>query len=133
MIIYETYYKIFNHNPITDSTIDCIVFIFLVAAIVSFFSYTLYKLLNKKSILSHILINLSVLISVLNVWYCDILSFPECVFITAIGTVLCFSAVIVFAKNQTVGGYILSSVLIILATGVYQQFLFVFTIFKLFF
>ena len=127
--VYEIYYKIFNHNPITDSTVDCVVFIVLVAGIVSLISYTLYKLINTRSILSHILINLSVLISVLNVWYCDVLSFPECVFITAIGTVLCFSALIVFANNQTVWGYVLSSVLIIFATGVYQQFLFIFTIF----
>lgn len=67
--VYEIYYKIFNHNPITNSTVDCVVFIVLVAGIVSLISYTLYKLINKKSILSHILINLSVLISVLNVWY----------------------------------------------------------------
>ena len=127
--LYELYYKIFKHNPITDSTIDCIVFIVLVAAITVLLSYTLYKLLNKRSILTYAAINLSVLISVLNVWYCDILSFPECVFITAIGTILCFSAIIVFAKNQTVCGYVLSAVLVILATGVYQQFLFVFTIF----
>lgn len=127
--VYEIYYKIFNHNPITDSTVDCIVFIVLISAVVSWVSYTLYRLINKKSIVSHILINLSVLISVLNVWYCDVLSFPECIFITVIGTVLCFSAVIVFANNQTLCGYILSSALIILATGVYQQFLFVFTIF----
>lgn len=126
---FDIYYKIFKHNPITDSTIDCIAFIVLVAAIVALLSYTLYKLLGKKSSLSYILVNLSVLISVLNVWYSDILSFPECVFITAIGTVLCFSAVIVFAKNQSLWGCVLSSVLIILATGVYQQFLFVFTIF----
>ena len=127
--VYEIYYKIFNHNPITDSTIDCIVFIVLVAAIVSLLSYTLYKLLGKKSILSYILINISVLISVLNVWYCDVLSFPECVFITAIGTVLCFSALIVFIKIPNIKGYILSALLIILSTGIYQQFLFVFTIY----
>lgn len=127
--LYKAYYSIFQHNPILDSTIDCIVFIVLVAGIVSLLSYTLYKLINKKSILSYISINLSVLVSVLNAWFCNILSFPECVFITAIGTVLCFSALIVFIKKQNLYGYILSSILIILATGIYQQFLFVFTIF----
>ncbi len=128
-LLYKLYYGIFRHNPIMDSTIDCIIFIMLVAAITLVFSCVIYKTINRKSILSYVAINSSVLVTVLNVWFCDILSFPECVFITAIGIVLCFEALIVFIKMPNVKGYILSAILIILATGVYQQFLFVFTIY----
>ncbi len=127
--VYKLYYDIFNHNPILDSTIDCVVYIAFVAAIVICLSCSIYTLLNKKSTLTYVAINLSVLVSVLNVWFCDILSFPECVFITAIGVFLCFSALIVFIKNPNIKGYILSALLVILSTGVYQQFLFVFTIY----
>ena len=127
--VYKLYYNIFKHNPISDSTIDCVVYIVFVAAIVLCLSYTIYSLINNKSALTYVVINLSVLVSVLNVWYCDILSFPECVFITAIGVVLCFAALIVFIKMPNIKGYILSAILIILSTGVYQQFLFVFTIY----
>ena len=127
--VYKLYYDMFKHNPILDSTIDCVVYIVFVAAIVLCLSYTIYSLINKKNALTYVIINLSVLISVLNVWFCDILSFPECVFITAIGVFLCFSALIVFIKIPNIKGYILSALLIILSTGVYQQFLFVFTIY----
>ena len=127
--VYKLYYDMFKHNPILDSTIDCVVYIVFVATIVLCLSYTIYSLINKKNALTYVIINLSVLISVLNVWFCDILSFPECVFITAIGVFLCFSALIVFIKIPNIKGYILSGLLIILSTGVYQQFLFVFTIY----
>ena len=127
--LYKFYVTVFNHNPINNSTIDCIIFVLLVSAVVLSLTFILYEMLNKRNVLSYIAINLSVYISILNVWFCNILSFPECIFITTVGVVLCFSALIIFIKKPNIKGYILSSIMVILSTAVYQQFLFVFIIY----
>lgn len=127
--LYRAYLATFGHNPILDSTIDSFLFILASAVVFLTLSISIYRLIADKSILTYFAINLSVVLTVLNVWFCNILSFPECIFITTIAVILCFGAIIIFLKIQTIKGCVLSAILIVLATGVYQQFLFVFTIY----
>lgn len=127
--VYDVYYFLFRHNPIINSTIDCIIFVLLVAVSIFFLTKKLCKLLRENGILSTLIIDVSVVVSVINVWFLDILSFPECVFISSIGFILCFSAIYVFMIAKSLWQYILVSVLLVLSTGIYQQYICIFTIY----
>ncbi len=123
--------SIFNHNPIINSTSDIVFYVVLVPAIISLVVIEFNKCLESNDIISLAVINLSVLISVYNVWFCDILSFPECIFLTAIGITICFSSLIILIRSRRIWQYILSAILLVLATAVYQQFISVFAIFAI--
>ena len=69
------------------------------------------------------------MLCVTNVWFCNILAFPECVFITAVGVCFCVASIIVFLSGDRIKNYIISGLLLVCATGVYQQFLCIFTVF----
>lgn len=127
-------YKIiafFNHNPILNSTLDIILYLVLVPAIVSLVVIEFNKCLETNELISIIVIDISVLISIYNVWFCDILSFPECIVITAIGITLCFSSLLIMIRSKKIWHYILSVLLLVFATAVYQQFISVFAIFAI--
>ena len=85
-----------GHNPVLCSTVDIVVFIILVAVFISLLTNCIVELIGKKDRFVYIIVDLGVLVSVANVWFCNILSFPECVFITAIGVCLCFGAVVAY-------------------------------------
>lgn len=120
--------SILNHNPIINSTLDIIFYVLLVPAIISLVVIEFNKCLESSDKLSVIAINLGVIISVYNVWFCDILSFPECIIITAIGITLCFSSLIILIRSRKTLNCFLSVFLLVLATAVYQQFISVFAI-----
>lgn len=123
--------SLFNHNPISNSTLDIIFYVILVPAIVTLVVLEFYKCLKTKELISIIVIDIAVLISIYNVWFCDILSFPECIVITAIGIVFCFSSLIVMIRSKKIWHYILSVLLLVFSTAIYQQFISVFAIFAI--
>lgn len=124
-------YRIFTlsgHNPIMNSTLDIVLFIVLVSGVVTVSVVQVIDILEKNDLLTYIIIDLGFMISVVNVWFCNILSFPECIFLTGIGIVLCFGAVIVYINSKNAWHYLVSAVLLVLATGVYQQCISVYTV-----
>ncbi len=123
--------SIFNHNPIINSTLDIIFYIVLVPVIISLVVIEFNKHLESNDIISLVAINISVLISVYNVWFCDILSFPECIVITAVGITFCFTSLIILIRSKKIWHCFLSAILLVLATAVYQQFISVFAIFAI--
>lgn len=127
--VYDAYYFLFRHNPIVNSTIDCIIFVLLVAVSIFFLTRKLSELLRDNGILSTLIIDISVVVSVINVWFLDILSFPECIFISTIGFVLCFFAIGLFISAKKLWHYVVVSLLLILSTGIYQQYICIFTIY----
>ena len=120
-----------GNYPVENPLLDAIVFIIAVALSTTLLSMYIYKKLNQKSISSYLIVNISVLISVTNIWFVNILTFPECIFATAIGVVLCFSAIIVYFSKQNIPGKIISALLLICSTAIFQQFLVVFIIYAI--
>lgn len=127
--IYKLYHSLTGHNPVSGSTVDVIIFIAAVSVMTTILSLCIVKHIKRDDYLTCTAVNLGVIITVANVWFCNILSFPECVFITAVGVCLCYGAIVAFVKANCVWGYVLSGVLLICATGVYQQFISVYAIY----
>ena len=119
---------LFSHNPIENSTVDAIVFVVLVSILVTILTNEVVKLIGKEDLLNYSIVNISIYLCVTNIWFCDILSFPECIIICAVGFCLCFGAIVIYIRNQSVCGCVISGVLLICATAVYQQFIAVYTI-----
>lgn len=118
-----------GHNPITNSTPDICLFIVIVSVSLSVLAWKFYRSYGKKSLLSLIVIDISLLISVCNVWFGDILSFPECTFNAGVGVALVCCAVALLIDSQKPLNCVISSVCVIIATGIFQQFLFLFAIY----
>ncbi len=122
---------ILGHNPILNCTFDICFFILTVSAAFTALTLKFYDTYEKKSLLSLAVTDISLLISICNVWFCDILSFPECIFIAAIAIILTCSAVILLINSQRLLNCILASVCMILATGIFQQFIALFMIYMI--
>lgn len=120
-----------GHNPILNCTLDICFFIPTVSAALTALALKFYGAYEKKSLLSLAITDISLLISICNVWFCNILSFPECIFIAAIAIILTCCAVILLINSQKLLNCILASVCMILATGIYQQFIILFTIYMI--
>lgn len=129
-LISKVWFMLGNYS-VENPLLDAVVFIIAVALSTTLLSMYIYKKLNQKSISSYLIVNISVLISVTNVWFVNILTFPECIFATAIGVVLCFSAIIVYFSKQKILGKIISALLLICSTAIFQQFLVVFIIYAI--
>ncbi len=127
--VYNVYVTLTDHNPVLCSTVDIVAFIILVAVFISLLTNCIVKLIDKNERVVYIIVDLGILVSVANVWFCNILSFPECVFITAIGVCLCFGAIIAYITLKGWRRYLVSGLLVIFSTGVYQQFISVFAIY----
>ncbi len=121
-------YSFTGHNPIANCLPDIILFIVLAAIGTTVLVACVTGHLKIKGWLPVIALDLAVVLSVENVWFCEILTFPESIFLSAIGLLTCFAAIICFIRYRTVPGIILSAVCLILATAVYQQYIVVFTI-----
>ena len=96
-------------------------------------SLFIYSRLNIKSYLSYCIINLSVIISVTNVWFTNILTFPECIFISGFGVAFCFLSIIRFfteAKHRLLS-IVIAAIMLIFSIAIYQQFLTVFIIYSI--
>ncbi len=118
-----------GHNPIVNSTIDIIFFVLVVPIFITLLVKVMSNNLKKEDSLSLFIIDLSIIVSIVNVWFCDILSFPECVTITGVGVSLCLLAVCVIDKSQSFVHCLISCVLLICSTAVYQQFISVYVVF----
>lgn len=127
-LIYKIY-TLGGHNPILNSTIDILLFIILISVVMTVLTIKIVDEINVSDWLSYIIVDLGLLISVVNVWFCDVLSFPECVFLTGVGLALCFGAIIVFIQSSKPWQYLLSSIMLILSTGVYQQFISIYAVY----
>ncbi|MCR5782430.1 MAG: glucosyltransferase domain-containing protein [Clostridia bacterium] len=122
-------YSFTGHNPIANCLPDAILFIILAATGTTVLVACVADHLKIRLWLPVIALDLAAVLAVENVWFCEILTFPESIFLSAIGLLMCFAAVIFFIRYRTVPGIILSAVCLILATAVYQQYIVVFTIF----
>lgn len=125
-------FSLFGHNPIINPLPDIIFYIFTASIIVTALTITLYKHLELNSNIKYLIINFCVLITVVNVWFCNILTFPECIALTSFGLAFCFIAIILFIKHTSSNNLlhiILSSICLILSMAVYQQYVTVFAIY----
>ena len=120
---------LFGHNPILNATPDTIIFIVTASIMTSMMVLTVIQKSGTNSLLSLGMLDIAVMVSILNVWFCDLLSFPECIILTAVGIALCFGAVIVYVRSETYRSCIISGILLICATAVYQQFISMYAIF----
>lgn len=127
-----------GYSPIPDCTLDTIFFIIAAAFIITYTCIVFYNYIEVKNIQNIFILDFAIIISIVNVWFCDILSFPECVFLTAVGLFLCFFAINLYAssfltksKKLSVTLRILSSITLVCATGVYQQFMVMFFVFTM--
>lgn len=123
--------SLLGHNPILNCTLDICFFIPTVSAALTALALKFYGVYEKKSLLSLAITDISLLISICNVWFCNILSFPECIFIAAIAIILTCCAVILLINSQKLLNCIFASVCMILATGIFQQFIILFTIYMI--
>lgn len=120
-------YTSFGHNPVGNCTLDVLIFIFLVAIGATVLTFCFLKI-NSVSFLNIPVICLSVIISVVNDWFCEIVSFPECIFISGIGFLLVFSSVVLYTRKSFVYKLI-SFAFLVFAIGIYQQFISVFCVY----
>ena len=120
-----------GHNPMANPIIDIVFYIIIVSFIITWFVLYVYRLFSKKSLSLLCLIDFSVLISITNVWFTNILTFPECIILTAVGVALCFTSIIAFSESKKWYNYILSGLLFVCAAGVYQQFVSLFFVYSI--
>ena len=120
-------------NPVCNPIIDLFLYILVCSVVATFFSLFVQKKLADDSWMALIIINVSVLISLSNVWINEILTFPECIFILSVGHLFCFvSLVLLFdCRFKSMFRFLISGLLLICATAIYQQFFVVFFIFAL--
>lgn len=121
---------IIGHNPILNPLPDTLFFIFVVAFADTVLSLSIYKILNNKSIYSLIIIELSVLITSTNVWFTDMLTFPECISLTAVGLLCCFLGIVFLSVSKKLWKWLIASILFIFAAATYQQFISIFFIYS---
>ena len=129
-LIYKIY-SLIGHNPIGNCTPDIILFILLAAIGTTAFVYCLINHLKIKGIAPFAAIEFATLLAIENAWFSEILAFPESVFLTGVGLVFCFAALIVFMRRRSVISRIFCAVLLLCAIATYQQFLSVFIIFMI--
>ena len=122
--------SLIGHNPILNPLPDTLFFIFVVAFADTVLSLSIYRILNKKSICSLIIIELSVLITSTNVWFTDMLTFPECISLTAVGLLCCFLGIVFLSVSNKLWMWLIASILFIFAAATYQQFISIFFIYS---
>lgn len=120
----------FGNDPIVNPFFDIFCYITIVGISATHLSFFIYKKLKYNSITNLLIINTSVLITLTNPWFSDMLTFPECIFATTIGVLLCNLSLIIFnyTKNK-VTKYLISGIMLICSTAILQQFFVVFIIY----
>lgn len=123
---------IIGHNPIINSLPDICLYILLVSLSNTLFAFFINNKLKSNSIVSKIIINLSIIITFANVWFTNYLTFPECIFFSALSIFLIYLSIIVLFTNKynCAIRIILSGIFLICSTAVIQQFLVVFIIYS---
>ena len=119
-----------GNDPVINPVLDVICYIVIVGISSASLSFFIYKKLDHKSISSLLIVNTSALITLINPWFSDMLTFPECIFATTIGVMFCISSLIIFSsiKNKAIK-YLISGFMLICSTAVLQQFFVVFIIY----
>lgn len=127
LIAHLYYYA--GHDPIGNCLPDTILFILLAAVGTTILVKTVSEQLKIDRWLPVAALDLAAVLAIENVWFCEILTFPESIFLSGVGVLLCDLAVVLFIRYRNVKGLAASAVCLILSTAVYQQFITVFTIF----
>jgi len=125
--------SIFSHNPILNPTLDIVCYIVIASIAASLLLMYLNRLLEsvvKSHLILFLIIQFSLLVTVVNVWYTNILTFPECIAFDGVGLFLCFLAVVLFAKSQSVIGFIVSSAVFVCSAATFQQYISIFFIYS---
>lgn len=128
-------------DPLTSPLIDTVIFIVITSISTTMLAVFLTHLPKKHEKLSVLSINredsdrirlaiidCGVVLSLYNPWFINILTFPECILVSAFGNLLCFGAVIVYYSNHRIG-QIIAAVLLICSIGIFQQFFVLFVIY----
>lgn len=121
-------YSLTGHDPIQNCLPDSILFILLAGIGTALLVACIAERLKIERPFSVLALDLAVILSVENVWFCEILTFPESIFLSGVGLILCCFAIIFFVRRRSVPGLAASAVCLILATAVYQQYIIVFTV-----
>ena len=80
-----------GHNPIENPTLDIVFFIIISSFIATLLALYLFKLLKCKNKLFVIaIVEFSLLITIVNVWYSNILTYAECIAFDAVGLLFLF-------------------------------------------
>ncbi len=123
--------SLIGHNPIINPLPDMVFYIIIVSIAVSVLVLHLYKTLNRKSVPFFIITESSVLITAVNVWFTDMLTFPECISLTAVGLLCCFLGIVVLSTCNKLWKWVIACILFIFAAATYQQFISVFSIYTI--
>lgn len=120
----------FGHNPIHNTLPDFLIFATSASIIVSVMTFVVYKNVPnlKQSKVKLCLLDMGLLLTVLNTYFADSLSFPECIFIHSLALAMTVTAVLLFTFKDSVKAYILATVLITASTATYQTYIFLFAV-----
>lgn len=116
-------------NPTLDIVIFLVIASFVITLLLTLIESIFEESANKY--LYFCIFEFSLLVTVVNVWYSDILTFSECICFDAIGLLFCFLSVYIFARKNSLVNYIVSSVLFVGAAACFQQFISVFSIYTI--
>ena len=120
-------------DPIKNPALDIIIYILFTSLFVTLFALFVQRKLHNKSIGMLIVIDISLLIAISNVWINEILTFPECIFVLAIGNAFCFASLILLFDERIRAPlrFFFSGLLIICSTAIYQQYYVIVFIFSI--
>lgn len=123
-------YRLFCYDPIGNSDFGIIIHIILVSIVLTWVTSRVHKEFNEYNLF---VIDLSFLVCVINCWFCDYLSYPECILMVTAGTFLAFTAIgLISGGGQSqVVNYIFVVLCLVLASGVFQQFFAVFGVYAI--
>ncbi|MCR5781389.1 MAG: glucosyltransferase domain-containing protein [Clostridia bacterium] len=116
---------VFNHNFFDNCTLDTLVFAVIACTGLSVFAVSFNNMLHvseEKRRITLILTDLTLLIAVMNPSTANHLTFPECMILLGAGFFLTFLTASIFVRKTHFWTYIIAYVLIIVLTGIFQQF-----------
>ena len=77
------------------------------------------------------IVEFSLLITIVNVWYSNILTFAECIAFDAIGLLFCFLSIYIYSSRNSLISRVVASVLFICSAACFQQFISIFAIYTI--
>lgn len=121
-----------GHNPIINPSLDIVFYIIISAFLIALLSIYIFKLLksiNKMFLFA--IVEFSLLITIVNVWYSNILTFAECIAFDAIGLLFCFLSIYIYSSRNSLISRVVASVLFICSAACFQQFISIFAIYTI--
>ena len=112
--IISLFFGAIGHNPIENATFDIISFVIILSVCSAFFANRIAKKFNLKDASKIIITNLCFIISFANIWYCNTISFPECVFLCAINIIPFTYIIIKFLNIKNVKDYVVCGIMLVL-------------------